>query len=87
MGRKLLKWWEHHEQIHLGDYYRHLWYCIYGGVLSYVRLFAAPGTVVGQTPLSVEFFRQEYWFELPFPTPRDLPDPGLISHLLHLLHW
>ena len=30
-----------------------------------------------QAPLSVEFPRQEYWNGLPFPTPRDLPDPGI----------
>ena len=24
----------------------------------------------------MEFFRQEYWNGLPFPTPGDLPDPG-----------
>ena len=30
----------------------------------------------------MEFFRQEYWSELPFPPPRDLPDPG-IEHLSH----
>ena len=29
-----------------------------------------------QTPLSVEFFRQEYWSKLPFPAPGDLPNPG-----------
>ena len=28
-------------------------------------------------PLSMEFSRQEYWSELPFPTPGDLPDPGI----------
>ena len=27
--------------------------------------------------LSMEFFRQEYWSELPFPMPVDLPDPGI----------
>ena len=30
-----------------------------------------------QAPLSMEFFRQEYWNGLPFPTPGDLPDPGI----------
>ena len=30
-----------------------------------------------QAPLSVEFSRQEYWSALPFPTARDLPDPGI----------
>ena len=33
-----------------------------------------PWTVVPQTPLSMGFPRQEYWSELPFPSPGDLPD-------------
>ena len=40
-----------------------------------------------QAPLSMEFFRQEYWSRLPCPTPRDLPDPGMEPCLLCLLHW
>ena len=39
--------------------------------------FATPWTVAHQTHLSMEFFRQEYWSELPFPPPGDLPDPGV----------
>ena len=38
-------------------------------VLSRVRLFATPWTVASQAPLSLEFFRQEYWSGLPFSTP------------------
>ena len=34
-------------------------------------------TVVHQVPLSMEFPRQEYWSGVPFPTPGDLPDPGI----------
>ena len=34
-------------------------------------------TVTCQAPLSVEFSRQEYWSGLPFPSPGDLPDPGI----------
>ena len=30
-----------------------------------------------QSPLSMEFFRQEYWNGLPFPSPGDLPNPGI----------
>ena len=30
-----------------------------------------------QAPLSIGFSRQEYWTELPFPSPGDLPDPGI----------
>ena len=36
-----------------------------------------PWTVAHQTPLSMEFSRQEYWSGWPFPPPGDLPDPGL----------
>ena len=38
-----------------------------------------PQTIVGQASLSVEFSRQEYWSGLPFPTPGDIPDPGIQS--------
>ena len=34
-------------------------------------------TVVHQAPLSIEFSRQEYWSGLPFPSPGNLPDPGI----------
>ena len=36
-----------------------------------------PWTVAHQDPLSMEFCRQEYWSEVPFPTPGDLPNPGI----------
>ena len=36
-----------------------------------------PWTVTYQVPLSTEFSRQEYWSEVPFPAPGDLPDPGI----------
>ena len=44
--------------------------------LSHVQLFVTPWTVAHQAPLSVGFSRQEYWRELPFPSPRDLPNSG-----------
>ena len=34
-------------------------------------------TIARQAPLSMGFSRQEYWSELPFPFPGDLPDPGI----------
>ena len=34
-------------------------------------------TVACQAPLSMGFSRQEYWSGLPFPSPEDLPDPGI----------
>ena len=49
-------------------------------------LFATPRTVACQATLSMEFFRQEYWSGLPFPSPGDLPDWGTNPHLLGLLH-
>ena len=45
--------------------------------LSRARLFATPGTVAYQAPLPMGFSRQEYWNGLPFPSPGDLPDPGI----------
>ena len=36
-----------------------------------------PWTVVRQVPLPMGFSRQEYWSGLPFPSPGDLPDPGI----------
>ena len=46
-------------------------------LLSRVQLFAIPRTVVYQVSLSMGFSRQEYWSGLPFPSPGDLPDPGI----------
>ena len=46
-------------------------------VFSRVRLFMTPWTVAHQVPLSVRFSRHEYWSGLPFPSPRDFPDPGI----------
>ena len=45
--------------------------------LSRVRLFATPWTVAYQAPRSMGFSRQEYWNGLPFPSPGDLPNPGI----------
>ena len=45
--------------------------------LSRVRLFATPWTVAYQAPPSRGFSRQEYRSGLPFPSPGDLPDPGI----------
>ena len=43
---------------------------------SAVSISATPRTVTHQAPLSMEFFRQEYWSVLPFPSPGDLSNPG-----------
>ena len=56
-------------------------------VFSHDWLFATLWTAACQSPLSMEFSRQEHWSELPFPTPGDLPYPAiepesLASHAL-----
>ena len=45
--------------------------------LNRVRLFATPWTVAYPPPPSMGFSRQEHWSGLPFPSPGDLPDPGI----------
>ena len=45
--------------------------------LSCVQLFATPWTVAYQAPQSMEFSRKEYWSGSPFPSPGDLPKPGI----------
>ena len=45
--------------------------------LSRVQLFGTPWTVAHQAPPPMGFPRQEYWIGLPFPSPGDLPDPGV----------
>ena len=45
--------------------------------LNYVQFFVTPWIIAQQAPLSMEFSRQEHWSGVPFPTPGDLPDPGI----------
>ena len=44
--------------------------------------FVTPWTVARQAPLSMGFSKQEYCSGLPFPSPRDLPHPGIESESL-----
>ena len=46
-------------------------------MLSHIQLFCNSMTVAHQVPLPMHFFRQEYWNELPFPSPGDRPHPGM----------
>ena len=49
-----------------------------GGLVAKSCLtLAIPWTVAYQAPLSMGFSRQEYWSGLPFPSPGDLPNPGI----------
>ena len=45
--------------------------------LRRVWLFVTPRTVAYQAFPSMGFSRQEYWSRLPFPSPGDIPDPGI----------
>ena len=44
---------------------------------SHIQLLVTPQTVAYQAPLSMGFFRQEYWSGVPFSLSGDLPDPGV----------
>ena len=54
-----------------------MWVCAQS--LSRVQIFATPGTVAPQAPLSIGFSRQEYWSGLQCSPPSDLPNPGIES--------
>ena len=49
-------------------------------VCSVVSDSASPQTIACQAPLFMEFSRQEYWNGLPFPSPWNLPNPGIVLH-------
>ena len=54
--------------------------CVCGCMLSHfspVQFFGILWTIACRAPLSMGFSRQEYWSGLPFPSPGDLPDPGI----------
>ena len=51
--------------------------CVCAQLLTCVLLFVTTWTVACQAPLPMEFSRQGYWSEVPFPTPGDLPIPGI----------
>ena len=51
--------------------------CMHAQSLSHAQLFVTPWIVAHQVPLSMEFSKQEYWSGLPFPTPGNLPNPGI----------
>ena len=53
-----------------------LYVCELAQALSRVPL-CNPRTVAHQASLSMRYPRQEYWSGLPFPSSRDLPDPGI----------
>ena len=48
-------------------------------LVSHVLLFVTPWITACQAPLSMGFSRQGYWSGFPFPSPGDLPNPGIES--------
>ena len=52
--------------------------------LSHIQLCATPWTIAHQAPLSMGISKQEFWSQLTFPSPGDIPDPGIKPHLLHI---
>ena len=56
--------------------------------LSRVQLFETPWTVAHQSLLSMGFSSQAYWSGFLFPTPGDLPHPGIepasLSYISHI---
>ena len=59
------------------DMHTKVYVCVRARAQSVVSDSATPWTVAHQAPLSMGFSRQEYWSGLPFPSPGDLPDPGI----------
>ena len=59
----------------MGPKLRHC--CAVLSCFSHVQLFVTLWTVACQAPLSMRFFRQEYWSALPCPPPGDLPNPAI----------
>ena len=54
-----------------------IWQIVVVLSLSCVQLTATPWTVARQASLSMGFSRQKYWSGLAFPSPGDLPNPGI----------
>ena len=64
-------------EVTLGCVHHSMWVCVCARVLNCAWLSVTPRTIACQAPLSIKFSRQKCWIGLPFPTPRDLPDPGI----------
>ena len=69
-------------------------WCVHAQSPSHVCFFVTLWTVAPKAPLFTGFPRQEHWSGLPFPSPRDLPDPGieptspaLQADSLPISHW
>ena len=50
---------------------------VHNSMLVTVQFYVTLWTVACQASLSMDFSRKEYWSGLPFPSPGDLPNPGI----------
>ena len=69
--------------------YIYIHVCVCARACSIKIGFATQWTIALQAPLPTWFSRQEYWSGLPFPSPGDLPDPGikLVSPISSTGQW
>ena len=88
---KRLNWTEHslndlylndfsqEDKFMIADYFFFLFFSVrmHISCFSPVQFFVTLWTIARQTPLPMVFSRQEHWIGLPFPTPGDLPNPGI----------
>ena len=56
-----------------------------GLVIKSCLTLVTPWSVAHQAPLSMRFLKKEYWSGLPFPSPGDLPEPGIEPGLLQAI--
>ena len=80
-------WLKAGKALHLMNFYKEFlsltqWHCFAARhccclVIKLCLTLVTPWTVACQAPLSMAFPRQEYWCGLPFPSPVDLPNPGI----------
>ena len=76
-NKNLWKWWWERKEGAVEHSCYHICSLVKVKSLSCVQLFATPWTVAYKAPPSMGFSRQESWSGLPFPSPGDLPDPGI----------
>ena len=71
--------WDHRSDQDKWDLISFCCACVLSRVI-HVPLFSIPWTTAHYVPLSMGFPRQEYWSQLSFPSPGDLPHPGILYH-------
>ena len=72
----------HELDIKIYELHNEMSVCVHAKSLPLCQTLCDPMTVDHQAPLSMGFPSQEHWSELLFPSPGDLPDPGIKSESL-----